>query len=204
MENIVHNNDLKGEKTEEISTRAYSMHFNYPMKMKALLTLLAFMTLGVGWFFIQGGSVAWYLKAGVALLYGFFLLKKYYDIKYYFGVKKNLFIIDYENNAYSYFNEFEGVKTFNLSDMKRIKIFRNKGGIHLIEIITHNDKREQNINVSCLTQPDINDMVTTLRSLYPEVEFAENLPPYEVAKAQKEAERVAKKEAIQNKRKQKK
>lgn len=203
MDSMTVNNELKEEKNEKFSNRAYSMHFNYPMKIKALMTLLAFMTLGIGWFFVQGESVSWYLKGGIALIYSFFVLKKFYDIKYYLGVKKNLFVIDKENNSYSYFNEFEGVKTFKLSDMKRIKIFRNKGGIHLIEIITTDGKREQNINVSCLTQKDINDMVMTLRSLYPEVEFAENLPPYEVAKAQKEAERTAKKEEIKNKKQKK-
>lgn len=201
MENVTISNDLKESKIEEISTRAYSMNFNYPMKIRGLMTLLAFMTIAIGWFFIQGESVAWYLKLGIALIYGFFMLKKFYDIKYYLGVKNNLFIIDNENDSYSYFNEFEGVKTFKLSHMKRIKIFRNKNGIHLVEIITNDGAREQNINVSCLTQNDITDMVTTLRSLYPEVEFAENLPPYEVAKAQKEAERAAKKEKYKKNKK---
>ena len=199
MENKLMNEQKKEEK--EFLDIAYAMHYQYPFKMKAILSILALLTIGICMMFGYGTNIAWYLKGGVLLLYLFFLLKKFYDYRYYLGVKKNLFIIDEVNDTYSYYNEFEGVKTFKLNTMKRIKIFRNKTGIHLIEIITNDGKREQNINVQCLSQEDIHDMVLNLRRLYPEVEYAENLPPYEVAKAQKEAEKQAKKEKYQQNRK---
>jgi len=158
----------------ENTSKFYFMDLQATMKLSGKLFLLALVESVVLAFLLNPNE--WWAKIIIGLIGAVFFLFNYYDIRYYFGFRKNPYQLNETERTFKYYNEYEGVKIFSLDKMKAMKAFRNYNGIHLIEIKVEGDKMEQNINVSGIQQEVVKELIEDLKRMNPDMSYSENMP----------------------------
>jgi hypothetical protein len=166
---------------QEIEKLTYDkMYFFDLSKMtKTMGKTTLLVILGVFMVNVMMTDISWWAKGLFGL--GAFLLVAfvYYDVKYMLGMKKNPFMIFPEKKILRYYNEFEGNKEIDITQIKEIKVYSRPRPeeTFLLEVFLHNQKKEENVNVAGFTQSTINELMADIRQFNSDFVITTNRDP---------------------------
>lgn len=162
---LVENQESQENQAMETDELGYDkMYFLDPSKMtKTMGKTTLLVILGVFMINILFSDIQWWAKGlfglGALLLVAFV----YYDVKYMLGLKKNPFMIFPEKKIFRYYNEFEGNKEIDITQIKEIKVYSRPKETFLWEVFVHNQKNEENVNISAYDEETLEELMTDLR-----------------------------------------
>jgi hypothetical protein len=160
---------------EELFDKMYFMDVTSMNKVMGKTSILSF--LGVSLIGIMFSGVEWWVKGLFGL--GSFLVFSfaYYDMKYFMGLRKNPFMLFPNRKVFRYFNEFEGNKEIDIMQIKEIKVYTRGKETFLWEIFLHNQKKEENVNVSGFDAQTLQEMMEDLKKINPNFAVTSNHDP---------------------------
>lgn len=158
--------------------RKAQMHYSICNKKKKVLIAKAIAQAVIGISFFMGGilplGMIWWARILVAGVGFFISTQSYYEFKYFIGAEREGLFIDEEDKAIVYFDEFNGIRTIELSSVQAIKIYRNNKEVIMFEIRYAEDTKlkDDNINLSGFSLSDNESLIETVTKLFPEISIS--------------------------------